>query len=83
MTRHWLHVIVGYGCRYKAGVAFVQHHLVLGGADLDVAGALEAHGDDEGVVLDKVAMQALVDVNYTHVEVWAVNDFAGSPPQPP
>lgn len=75
-TGYWLHIVIGNGGWDEAGVAFVQHYLVPSGADLDVAGAFEAHGDDEGVVLDKVAVEALVDVNDSDVEEWAVEDFA-------
>lgn len=75
-TGCWLYIVIGNGGWDEAGVAFVQHNFVASGADLDVAGAFEAHGDDEGVVLDEVAVETLVDVNDSDVEEWAVEDFA-------
>lgn len=77
MSREGFNVIVGNGRRYEAGVALVKDYFILCGADLDVARALEAHGDDEGVVLNKVAMETLVDVHYADIEEVGIDDMRG------
>ena len=69
-----LDVIVGNGGWYEAGIALVKYDFILCGANLDVARALEAHGDDEGVVLDQIAMETLVDVHYADIEEVGIDD---------
>ena len=77
-----LYVIIGNGGRNKAGMTLTKDDLILGGTDLDATRALEAHGDDEGVVLDQIAMEALVNIDYTHIEELRVNHMICGPPSP-
>ena len=57
---------------------FGQHHFLAGAAHLDTAGALEAHGDDETVVFDEVAVHGAVDLHDTDIEVGGIDDLDGT-----
>ena len=57
---------------------FGQHHFLAGAAHLDTAVALEAHGDDEAVVLDEVAVHGAVDFHDTDIEVGGIDDLDGT-----
>ena len=69
-----LNVVIGNGGWYEAGVALVKDDFILCGAYLDVVRTLEAHGDDEGVVLNQIAMKTLVDVHNADVEEVGIDD---------
>ena len=69
-----LDVIVGNGGWYEAGIALVKYDFILCGANLDVARALEAHGDDEGVEFDQIAMETLINIDNADVKEIAIND---------
>ena len=69
-----LNVVISNGGWYEAGIALVKDDFILCGAYLDVAVALQAHGDDEGVVLNQIAMETLVDVHYADVEEVGIDD---------
>ena len=65
------------GLWHEAGVAFGNGYFVTGGADFEFAVTIENHEDDEGVVLDHVAMERLCGLDYLDGEVWGVEDFVG------
>ena len=44
----------------------------------DFAGTFEAHGDDEAVVLDEVAVHGAVDLHDTDIEVGGIDDLDGT-----
>ena len=60
----WDDVVIGNGSWHEAGVAFRNGYFIAGGADLELAVAIEHHEDDEGVVLDHVAMERLCGLDY-------------------
>ena len=71
-------VVVGKDGRDEGGVAGGQHNFLAGATHLDDAGALEAHGDDEAVVLDEVAVHGTVDLHDTDIEVGGIDDLDGT-----
>ena len=60
----WDDVVIGNGSWHETGVAFGDGYFIAGGADLELAIAIEYHEDDEGVVLDHVAMERLCGLDY-------------------
>ena len=70
-------VIIGNGSRHETGVALGDYDFIAGGADLELAVAIEHHEDDEGVVFNHVAMERLCGLDYLDGEVWGVEDFVG------
>ena len=71
-------VVVGNGSRDETGVSGLEGDFLARLAQTDAALALHAHGDNEGVVLDKVAMDRLVHLIDAHGEEGSVNHQAGS-----
>ena len=71
-------IVVGKDSRDEGGVAGGQHNFLAGAAHLDTAVALEAHGDDEAIVLDEVAMHGAVDLHDADIEVGGVDDLDGT-----
>ena len=57
---------------------FGQHSFLAGATHLDTAVALEAHGDDEAVVFDEVAVHGAVDFHDADIEVGGVDDLDGT-----
>ena len=74
----WEDVVVGYAGGYEGGVPLSQTDLVARGTDADGAVALDAHGDDEGVVLDEVAVEGDGGVDDAHGEVGGVDAGVGT-----
>ena len=60
----WDDVVIGNGSWHEAGVAFGNGYFITGGADFEFAIAIENHEDDEGVVLDHVAMERLGSLDH-------------------
>ena len=60
----WDDVVIGNGSWHETRVAFGNSYFIAGGADLELAVAIEHHEDDEGVVLDHVAMERLCGLDY-------------------
>ena len=71
-------VVVSQDSRDEGGVAGGQHNFLAGATHLDDAVALEAHGDDEAVVLDEVAVHGAVDLHNTDIEVGGIDDLDGT-----
>ena len=71
-------VVVGKDSRDEGGVAGGQHYFLAGATHLDDAVALEAHGDDEAIVLDEVAVHGAVDFHDADIEVGGVDDLDGT-----
>lgn len=71
-------VVVGNGSGDEAGVSGLEGDFLARLAQTDAALSLHAHGDDEGVVLDEVAMDRLVHLIDAHGEEGGVNHQAGS-----
>ena len=55
-----------------------QHHFLAGAAHLDTAVTLEAHGNDEAVVFDEVAVHGAVDFHDADIEVGGIDDLDGT-----
>ena len=60
----WDDVVIGNGSWHETGVAFRNCYFITGGADFKFAITIENHEDDEGVVLDHVAMERLCGLDY-------------------
>ena len=73
----WDDVIIGNGSRHKTRVALGDCDFIAGGADLELAVAIEHHEDDEGVVLDHVAMERLCGLDDLNGEEWGIEDLVG------
>ena len=57
-------VVIGDGSWHETGITFGNGYFITGGADLELAIAIENHQNDEGVVLDHVAMERLCGLDY-------------------
>ena len=71
-------IVVGEGGWDKAGMACTEDDFLLGTfvmAKADATAALDAHGDDEGVVLHEVAMEGFLEVHHSDVEIGGVDDL--------
>ena len=73
----WDDVVIGNGSWHETGVAFRNGYFITGGANLELAVAIENHEDDEGVVLDHVAMERLCGLDYLDGEEWGVENLVG------
>ena len=73
----WDDVVIGNGSWHEAGVAFGNGYFITGGADFEFAIAIENHEDDEGVVLDHVAMERLSGVDYLDTKEWGIQNLVG------
>lgn len=71
-------IVVGDKGGNEGGVALTQVDGVARLTDADVAVTLYAHGDDERVVLDEVAMEGTCGVDNTYLEVGGVDTGVGS-----
>ena len=71
-------IVVGKDSRDEGGVAGGQHSFLAGATHLDTAVALEAHGDDEAIVFDEVAVHGTVDLHHTDIEVGGIDDLDGT-----
>ena len=71
-------IVVGNGGGDEAAVSLGEQDLVSRGAEMEAAGAFEAHGDDEGVVLDEVAMEGGGDLADAYREVGGVHNEGGA-----
>jgi len=71
-------VVVGDGGGDEGAVSLSEPDLVAGGADADGAVALDAHGDDEAVVLTQVVMEGLGDLHHVDIEVRGVDNSCGA-----
>ena len=60
----WDDVVIGNGSWHETGVAFRNGYFISGRADFEFAITIENHEDDEGVVLDHVAMERLCGLDY-------------------
>lgn len=63
-------VVVGDGSWNEATVAFVEDYFIACGAHVEFAVAIDAHGDDETVVFQQVAMEWLADFKDADTEIW-------------
>ena len=73
----WDDVVIGNGSWYETGVAFGNGYFVACTSYSQLAIAIEDHQDDEGVVLDHVAMERLGSLDYLDAEVWSVEYLVG------
>ena len=73
----WDDVVIGNGSRHETGVALGDCDFIAGRTYPELAVAIKDHEDDEGVVLDHVAMERLCGLDYLDGEVWGVEDFVG------
>lgn len=71
-------VIICQDSGNQCAISFFQHHFLAGATHLDTAVALEAHGDDEAIVFDEVAVHGTVDLHDTDIEVGGVDDLDGT-----
>ena len=74
---YWDDIVIGDGSWHETGVAFGNSYFITGGADLELAVAIKHHEDDEGVVLDHVAMEWLGGLDYLDTEKWGVQYLVG------
>ena len=71
-------VIVGDGCGYEAGTTLGKEDAVLGASYPYMAIAPQVHNDDEGVVLDHVAVEGACGLDDLDAEVWGVQQYVGN-----
>ena len=71
-------VIVGDGCRDETGTPFGEEDAVLCASYLYVAIAPQIHDDDEGVVLDHVAVEGACGLDDLDAEVRGVQQYVGN-----
>ena len=70
-------VVVGDGCRYEAGTPFGKEDAVLCAPYPYLAVAPQVHNDDEGVVLDHVAVEGVCGLDDLDTEVRGVQQYVG------
>lgn len=63
-------VVVSDGGWNEAAVAFVEDDFIACGAHMEFAVATDAHGDNETVVFQQVAMEWLADFKDADAEIW-------------
>ena len=63
-------VVVSDGGWNEAAVAFAEDDFIACGAHMEFAVAIDAHGDDETIVFQQVAMEWLADFKDTDAEIW-------------
>ena len=73
----WDDVVIGNGSWHETGIAFGNGYFIAGGTDFEFTIAIENHEDDEGVVLDHVAMERLCGLDYLDAEEWGVQYLVG------
>ena len=73
----WDDVIIGNRGWHKTRVAFGNSYFIASGAYSQFAVSFQVHQDDEGVVLDHVAMEGLCSLDYLDAEVWGVQNLVG------
>ena len=74
---YWDDVVIGNRCWHETGVAFRNGYFISGRADFKFAVTIENHEDDEGVVLDHVAMERLCGLDYLDGEKWGIENLVG------
>ena len=77
LTIYWDDVVIGDGSWHETGITFGYGYFITGGADLEFTIAIQYHEDDEGVVLDHVAMERLCGLDYLDGEEWGIEDLVG------
>ena len=70
-------VVIGNRGRHETRVAFGNGYFIAGGTDFEFTIAIKYHEDDEGVVLDHVAMERLCGFDYLNGEEWSVENLVG------
>ena len=70
-------VVIGDGSWHKTGVAFGNSYFIAGGTDFEFTIAIQYHQDDEGVVLDHVAMERLCGLDDLNREEGGIEDLVG------
>ena len=63
-------VVVSDGGWNEAAVALAEDDFIACGAYMEFAVAIDAHGDDETIVFQQVAMEWLADFKDTDAEIW-------------
>ena len=71
-------VVVGKGGWNETAVAFAEDDFIACGAHMEFAVAIDAHGDDETIVFQQVAMEWLADFKDTDAEIWRADDEVGT-----
>lgn len=71
-------IVIGNSCWYKTRGSFLDYDFIACGADTDFAITLKTHADDEGVVLDHIAMERTRRLNHLDTEVRGVEEFVGT-----
>ena len=63
-------VVVGKGGWNETAVALTDDDFIACGAYMEFAVAIDAHGDDETIVFQQVAMEWLADFKDADAEIW-------------
>lgn len=74
----WDNIVVGYAGWYQRCVVFVECYAAVIATHTDGATALETHIDDEGVVLEHLAMELAADLEHLDLEVWTLDNRFGT-----
>ena len=73
----WDDIIIGDRGWHETGVAFGNGYFITGASYSQPAVTIQHHEDDEGVLLDHVAMEWLCGLNDLDAEVWGVQYLVG------
>ena len=73
----WDYVVIGNRGWHETGVAFGNGYFIAGASYSQFAIAIQHHEDDEGVVLDHVAMEWLGGLYHLDAEEWGIEYLVG------